>query len=110
MLIFKNRDSWQTIECELLPLDSFYKYDALNLKKYDLSIVYDEKEEQYYVVDNKTLLILTTHLSRFQCIIWLEHVGYELIELKRKYDNVRYKEDIRHRDELILRMSCYEFN
>lgn len=110
MKVFKNRDSWETIECELLPLASFYAYDRANLKKYDLSIVYDKNQEQYYAIDNKTGLILTAHLSRFQTIIWLDSIGYDLIELKRKYDKVRYQEDIKHYDNLKLREACYEHN
>lgn len=80
--------------CELITFDKFYWYDAKNLEKNDLSIVWDDEEAQYYVVDNKTHLILTTHLSRLQCIEWLDHTGYELITLKRKYDKKRYQEDV----------------
>lgn len=81
-------------ECELITLDNFYCYDAKNLEKYELSIVYDNEEEQYYIVDNKTHLILSTHLSLDRCICYLDRTGYGLIELKRKYDPIRYQEDV----------------
>ena len=95
---FENDDiKLSTIEvtyCELITFDKFDWYDAKNLEKHDLSIVWDCDEAQYYIVDNKTHLILSTHLSSRQCFEWLDRTGYELITLKRKYDKKRYQEDV----------------
>ena len=84
----------EVTDCKLITFDKFEWYDAKNLEKYDLSIVWDCDEEQYYIVDNKTHLILSTHCSRLQCIDYLDRTGYELITLKRKYDSKRYQEDV----------------
>lgn len=61
---------------------------------YKVAIVYDEDDEQYYVVDRLTHLILSTHLSVSKCVDWLYRTGFDLIELKRKYDSKRYNDDI----------------
>lgn len=94
MKVIKNSNHFNVIDCELITFDKFYWLDAKNLEKYDLSIVYDEDEDQYYVVDNKTHLILTAHLSVNKCDDWLYRTGFDLIELKRKYDKKRYQEDV----------------
>lgn len=81
-------------DCELIKISTIYWYEEKELINHDLSIVWDEEEKQCYVVDNKTHLILTTHLSSRQCFEWLDRTGYELITLKRKYDKKRYQEDV----------------
>ena len=68
--------------------------DIEKMRDYKVAIVYDEDEDQYYVVDVLTHLILSSHLSVSRCIDWLYRSGFELIELKRKYDAGRYKNDI----------------
>ena len=95
---FENDDikvsSIEVTDCQLIKIGRIEMYVAEELKNHDLSIVWDEEEDQCYVVDNKTHLILSTHLSVFQCVEWLDHTGYELITLKRKYDKKRYQEDV----------------
>nr|DAH14345.1 MAG TPA: hypothetical protein [Caudoviricetes sp.] len=95
---FENDDikvsSIEVTDCELIKFGPIHWYEAKQLINHDLSIVWDEEENQCYVVDNKTRLILSTHLSFFQCFEWLDRTGYELITLKRKYDKKRYQEDV----------------
>lgn len=69
-------------------------FEIKKMCDYRVAIVYDEDEDQYYVVDVLTHLILSSHLSVSRCIDWLYRSGFELIELKRKYDAERYKNDI----------------
>lgn len=84
----------EVTDCQLIKIAPIYWYEAKELIIHDLSIVWDEEEKQCYVVDNKTRLILSTHLTEFQCFEWLDRAGYELITLKRKYDKKRYQEDV----------------
>ena len=94
MIVIMSKSKCILKKCELIKRDRFYSFDLKYLDAYDLSIVYDNDQEQYYVIDNKTHLILSTHLSINYCLNWLDRAGYELIELKRKYDSKRYVRDI----------------
>lgn len=100
MKVIKSNNQFNVIDCELIKISTIYRYEEKELINYDLSIVWDCDEEQCYIVDNKTHLILSTHLSSLQCFEWLDRVGYELITLKRKYDKVRYEEEIKTWKEL----------
>lgn len=86
ILYCKKIDGWNCREINSLDEDL--------INDYKVAIVYDEDEEQYYIVDRLTHLILSTHLSVNKCIEWLYRIGFDLIDLKRKYDSKRYNDDI----------------
>lgn len=97
MKVIKNKQSFEIIECKKCDSWNYKEIDSLDedlFDDYKVTIVYDEDEEQYYVVDRLTHLILTVHLSVSKCVDWLYRTGFDLIELKRKYDKVRYEEEI----------------
>ena len=97
MKVIKSKKPFELIECKKCDGWNYKEITSLDedlFSDYKVAIVYDEDEEQYYVVDNKTHLILTTHLSIMKCIEWLDRTGYELITLKRKYNYKRYQEDV----------------
>lgn len=103
MKVIKNSNQFNVIDCEIIDsTNSKYMtpYDDTAMVHYKVAIVYDEDDEQYYVVDRLTHLILSTHLSVNECSDWLYRTGFDLIELKRKYDKVRYKEEIKTCNEL----------
>ena len=97
MKVIKNRQSFEIIECKKCDGCNYKEITSLDedlFSDYKVAIVYDEDEEQYYVIDRLTHLILTVHLSVNKCIEWLYRTGFDLIELKRKYDSKRYNNDI----------------
>ena len=106
MIVFKNRESNQVTDCELCDgwnHKEINSYDEDLFDDYKVAIVYDRFEEQFYVIDLLTRLILTTHFTINHCIDWLYRDGFDLIELKRKYDKVRYQEDIKHYENYKIR-------
>ena len=103
MKVIKSRATFELIECKKCDGWNYKEINSIDedlFSDYKVAIVYDEDEEQYYVVDRLTHLILSTHLSVNNCIDWLYRTGFDLIELKRKYDKVRYKEEIKTWNEL----------
>lgn len=97
MKVIKTSNPYTLIDCEKCDGWNYKEINSIDedlFDDYKVSIVYDEDEGQYYVVDRLTHLILSCHLSVTRCIDWLYRTGFELIELKRKYDSKRYNEDI----------------
>lgn len=112
MKILKNLNSFEYVDC--LEENSFLtqaldKMDDKLMHKYNVSIVYDAKEEQFYCVDNKTHLILNTHLTVSHCINWFYRIGFEIIELKREYDIIQYTREINHYKNFINFLQTGEY-
>lgn len=112
MKILKNLNSFEYVNC--LVEDSFFnksldKCDDKMMRKYNVSIVYDGEEEQFYCVDNKTHLILNTHLTVSDCINWFYRIGFEIIELKRTYDKKVYNKELQHYKDFINFLQAGEY-
>lgn len=112
MKILKNLNSFEHVDC--LVEDSFLnksidQMDDKLMHKYNVSIVYDAKEEQFYCVDNKTHLILNTHLTILGCINWFYRIGFEFIELKREYDIIQYTRERNHYKDFINFLQAGEY-
>ena len=103
MKVIKNSNQFNVIDCKIIDsTNSKYMtpYDDRIMEYNKVAIVYDENEEQYYAIDSITHCIIYVHIKLLHCIEWMYKNGFELLELKRKYDKVRYEEEIKTWNEL----------
>lgn len=103
MIVIKNSNQFNVIDCKIIDsTNSKYMttYDDRIMEYNRVTIVYDKNEEQYYAIDSITHCIIHKHIQLWRCVEWMYQHGFELLELKRKYDKVRYKEEIETWKEL----------
>ena len=103
MKVIKNSNQFNVIDCKIIDsTNSKYMttYDDRIMEYNKVTIVYDENEDQYYAIDSITHCIIYVHIQLWRCVEWMYQHGFELLESKRKYDKVRYKEQIKTWKEL----------
>ena len=103
MKVIKNSNQYHIINCKVINSTNsknMTEYDDRVMELNKTIIVYDEQEEQYYAIDANTHCIIYKHSQLWRCVDWMYFHGFDLLELKRKYDKVRYKEECKTWKEL----------
>lgn len=110
MKILKSLNSFEYVDCYVVICSSSISFYTEKLfEEYQVCIVHDAQEDQFYCVDNKTHLILNTSISVASCVAWFYHIGFELIDLKRKYDKIQYNREIEHYKDFINFLQAGEY-